>query len=208
MHMRTWLNLLLAAFTLFVAVAFLLEWRSARQDSARLQVQLDQAEQLFQQTVAAQQQRDKQLSLTLAQLNSLKSSVKSQHDILQALPSVLPLPKPVTAQTGNLGSGAPPMDKPTNLDAPQPPTLTALPPEDLKPLYDFALDCKACQARLSATTADLADEKTKTQALRRERDAALQVARGGSLRQRIKRSTKWLLLGAVAGAIAAKANSH
>ena len=207
--MRTWLHLLLAAFTLFVAVAFLLDWRSARQDSARLRVQLDHAEQLFQQTSAVQQQRDKQLAFTLARLNSLKSSVKSQHDILEGLTDVLPLPKPFTTQTSDFGPGQP---IPETLESSKPessqPQPTVLPPEDLKPLYDFAVDCKVCQARLAATTADLADEKTKTQALSRERDAALQAARGGSLRQQVKRSAKWFFLGVVAGAIATKAHSH
>ena len=62
------------------------------------------------------------------------------------------------------------------------------------------------QAKLAAVSADLADEKTKTQALSRERDAALQTARGGSLRQRIKRSAKWFLVGVAVGAVAAKAH--
>jgi len=80
MLIRTKLHLALVVVAFLIAAALFWEWRSARQDSARLQVQLDQAEQLFQQTSAAQQQRDKQLALTLAQLNRLKSSVQSQHD--------------------------------------------------------------------------------------------------------------------------------
>ena len=36
-----------------------------------------------------------------------------------------------------------------------------LPAADLKPLYDFALDCKACQTKLAAAQSDLTDEKTK-----------------------------------------------
>jgi hypothetical protein len=38
--------------------------------------------------------------------------------------------------------------------------------EDLKPLYDFTLDCKACQAKLAATQADLSDERQKPLHLR------------------------------------------
>lgn len=84
------------------------------------------------------------------------------------------------------------------------PASAIIPAEDLKPLYDFALDCKACQARLSVAQSDLADERTKTAALAKERDRALQIARGGSLRRRIVRAAKWFVLGAAAGAIAAK----
>ena len=80
-----------------------------------------------------------------------------------------------------------------------------IPASDLKPLYDFAIDCKACQAKLSAVQSDLNDERTKTAALTKERDAALQSAKGGSALRRIARAAKWLVLGAAAGAIAAKA---
>jgi hypothetical protein len=81
-----------------------------------------------------------------------------------------------------------------------------IPGEDLKPLYDFALDCKACQARLIATQSDLSDEKAKTVALTHERDDALRVARGGSVWHRIGRAAKWFAIGAAAGAIAANAS--
>jgi len=81
----------------------------------------------------------------------------------------------------------------------------ALPSADLKPLYDFALDCQACQAKLTVSQADLADEKTKSASLTKERDAALRAAKGGSLLRRIARAAKWFALGAAAGAVAAKA---
>ena len=79
-----------------------------------------------------------------------------------------------------------------------------LPAEDLKPLYDFALECKACQDKLAAAQADLKDEKSKTLALSRERDDALRAARGGSVIQRVARAAKWFAIGAAAGAVAAK----
>jgi hypothetical protein len=46
---------------------------------------------------------------------------------------------------------------------------------DLKLLYDFALDCKACQAKLAASERDLTDEKTKTDALTKEREAPVRA---------------------------------
>jgi hypothetical protein len=81
-----------------------------------------------------------------------------------------------------------------------------LPAADLKPLYDFALDCKACQAKLAAAQADLTDERAKTATLTRERNEAFQAAKGGSLLRRIARNAKWLAIGAAGGAIAAKAH--
>ena len=81
-----------------------------------------------------------------------------------------------------------------------------IPAEDLKPLYDFTLDCKACQAKLAAAQADLIDERAKTAVLARERDEAVRAAKGGSLLRRIARNAKWLAIGAAAGTIAAKAH--
>jgi hypothetical protein len=75
----------------------------------------------------------------------------------------------------------------------------------LKPLYDFTIDCQACQAKLAAAQGDLTDERKKTSALTHERDDALRIARGGSTWRRIGRAAKWLLIGAAAGAAAAKA---
>ncbi|MGC1418037.1 MAG: hypothetical protein WA817_22305 [Candidatus Acidiferrum sp.] len=75
----------------------------------------------------------------------------------------------------------------------------------MKPLYDFALDCRACQAKLAAAQSDLTDEKTKTAALTKERDAAVTAAKGGTVLHRILRAAKWFAIGAAAGAVAAKA---
>ena len=85
-------------------------------------------------------------------------------------------------------------------------TSAVIPAEDLKPLYDFALDCKACQAKLAAAQADLIDERAKTAVLARERDEAVRAAKGGSLLRRLARNAKWLAIGAAAGAIAGKAH--
>ncbi len=76
--------------------------------------------------------------------------------------------------------------------------------EDLKPLYDSALVCKECQLKLTAAQADLADEKSKTVTLSRERDDALRVVKGGSVLSRVARVAKWFVIGAAVGAAAAK----
>ena len=80
-----------------------------------------------------------------------------------------------------------------------------LPQEDLKPLYDFAVDCQACQAKLAGSQADLADEKAKAAVLTRERDEAVRIAKGGSTLRRLAKAAKWFALGALAGAVAAHA---
>jgi hypothetical protein len=79
-----------------------------------------------------------------------------------------------------------------------------IPAADLKPLYDYVLDCKACQAKLTAAQSDLADEKSKTVTLTKSRDDALRATEGGSIWKRTARALKWFAIGAAAGAIAAK----
>lgn len=80
-----------------------------------------------------------------------------------------------------------------------------LPAADLKPLYDFALDCQACQAKLAAAQSDLTDKKTKSAASSKDQDAAVRAAKGGSVLRRISRAPKWFAKGAAARSVAAKA---
>ncbi len=142
---------------------------------------------------ARQHDRDAQLAQTLATLAAEKRTIVTPAQIIGELPSQLPLPSPLVLQS-----------TPASPSYPTPQTNAVIPAEDLKPLYDFAIDCKTCQAKLTATQGDLADERQKTTALTRERDDAVRIARGGSTWCRIGRAAKWFLIGAAAGAIAAK----
>jgi hypothetical protein len=168
-----------------------------------------------------QKTRDTALNEQLARLAKQKTVVKKPEEIDKALPEVLPLASPLTLLQGpspaamTAGDGSPEGPLAANAVHGQPegknslPTVAPepkvfLPVEDLKPLYDFAVDCKSCQARLAVAQADLEDERTKTAALRRERDSALQVARGGSVVRRIVRAAKRFAIGAAAGAVAVK----
>ena len=125
--------------------------------------------------------------------------------VIRDLPEQIPLPQPITLEP----APAPAKDTPQGPNAAQHPAEPAhalIPVEDLKPLYDYSLDCNACRARLATTQNDLADEKTKTSILTRERDAAVRTARGGSPLQRIARAAKWLAIGVAIGAAAARAH--
>lgn len=209
--MRDSLHLAITGIAFLIATTLFVEWRSEVRDRARLQATLAVAEQSLQRATTNQQDRDRQLNDAVAKLEALKSTVLTQQQIIARLPEIMALPKPLiatpsapsTSASDRTSEAATAPGKPT--EAPRA-TGVALPAEDLKPLYDFAVDCKTCQTRLAAATADLADEKTKTQALGRERDAALKLARGGSVRQRIGRAAKWFAIGAIAGAIASKAH--
>jgi len=214
MPLRYWIRIVEAAFIAIVAVALFAAWRADRRDRAQLNAELAATKQLLAAAAARQHDRDAQLAQTLAALAAEKRTNVTPAQIVRELPREIPLPAPIVLQTSPAASpaaGPAPMGQhpaapespPSNLRPDQ--TSAIIPAVDLKPLYDFTMDCKACQAKLAAAQGDLADEKSKTTALSKDRDRALQVARGGSPWRRIARAAKWFAIGAAAGAIAAKA---
>jgi|HubBroStandDraft_6_1064221.scaffolds.fasta_scaffold47619_6 hypothetical protein len=228
---RIWLKLAEVAVPVLLAITIFVAWQADRRDRAQLTAQLAAAQQTISQAAASQHDRDTLLNQTLAQIAAQKQSTTTPAQILKDLPSAIMLPQPITLQPTNTetagarsiapsagatsnspeqGANVQPVVSQTHLPEnpiPKPgqPGDAILPAADLKPLYDFALDCKACQAKLAASQGDLSDEKTKTAALTKERDAAVQAAKGGSALRRFARAAKWFALGAAAGAIAAKA---
>jgi len=202
--MRNWIHIILATLCLIAAVSLAVAYRAAQGDTAKLHQELQSTQQALTAATTRQQARDADLKKTLAALQRQKSTIHTPADALKALPTVLPLPTPLTldatANPSPTDAKRPSANKPA---APAPQTIH-LPAEDLKPLYDFALDCKACQAQLAAAQSDLRDEKSKTSAITKERNDALRVARGGSVLRRVARAAKWFAIGAVLGAAASK----
>jgi hypothetical protein len=92
-------------------------------------------------------------------------------------------------------------------DLPASPTAQ-IPAADLKPLYDFVQDCRACQAQLASAKLDAADNAAKISALTRERDAAITAAKGGTFWQRLRRNVLWFAVGAASGAAALCSTGH
>jgi hypothetical protein len=208
------------AATIVLATSLFLTWRAERNDRAKLAAQLTAAQLSLAQATDRQHSRDADLLHTLANLAEQKRSVRTSEQIVKALPQQIPLPQPIqlasvvppsantsaptktsTADSQQETTSANP--SPAKPAAPQPQAV--IPSADLKPLYDFALDCKACQSKLAVAQSDLTDEQSKTATLTKERDAAIQTAKGGSTLQRFARAAKWLLIGAVAGALSARA---
>lgn len=204
--MRLWLQLGAVVVLCALLTAVFSAWRADRRERDRLQAGLAAAQKTVASLTAKQQDRRLQLAQVLKQLAQEKRSVKAPADALRELPKVLPLPTAIHDIGAVLTPAAPPSSHPKTPVPPpnRQPTNITLPAEDLKPLYDFAVDCRACEAKLAASQADLADEKAKTEAVSRERDDALRAARGGSIWRRIGRAAKWFALGAAAGALAAK----
>jgi hypothetical protein len=213
MPLRLAIQIAAVILAVILGVAIVDAWRADRRDRAQLASELASTKKTLADADARQHERDSQLAETLSGLATLKRTIVTPSQIVREIPREIPLPSPITLQSAT----------PTNSPAPQAPaasnsnsqTINApeakqpqvlIPTEDLKPLYDFALDCKACQAKLAAAQNDFTDEKTKTMALTRERDDALRIARGGTVWRRIARAAKWFAIGAAAGAIAAHAS--
>ena len=218
--MGTWIKLGAMGIAVILAVSLAVAWRGVRREQAQLKEQLKSAEQALQEANARQTDRDAGLDQQLKEIRTQKQAVQSPAQVVKALPGVLPLPKPITLEAASMQSSAGHGSQPVastgqaegqasrapdaaKASGPTEPKLQ-LPAEDLKPLYDFAMDCKACRAQLTVAQADLRDEKLKSEMLGRERDAAVKAARGGSVLRRVVRAAKWFAIGAAAGALAAK----
>jgi len=117
------------------------------------------------------------------------SNLKS--DVVNLVPEG-PIPAAIPKSTDS-SSSAPAT---TNLSQAPPGQSATIPASDLKPLFDYIQDCRACQAQLKATQADLTDERATNAALARERDAAITANKGGTLWHRLKHNAKWLAAGA------------
>jgi type II secretory pathway pseudopilin PulG len=200
MPLRLTLQLAALFVVAILSVAIVEAWRADLRDRAQLESELAATKQILVAAAARQHDRDTQLAQTLASLAADKRTITTPAQIVHDLPSQISLPSPIALQAP---SSATPNANLPNAPVPQPSAV--IPAEDLKPLYDFTIDCKTCQAKLTTTQNDLFDEQKKTVALTRERDDALRIAKGGSPWRRVARAAKWLLIGAAAGAIGAKA---
>jgi hypothetical protein len=202
MSEKAWLRLAGAAILILLGLSVYVAWRGTQREQAQLQEKLNSAEQAVRDANAREESRKVELDQQLSELQKQEAKVQKPEQVVKALPAVLPLPTPLVLQEV---AQSPTMGQTSNKDksnAPSPNVL--LPVEDLKPLYDYAVGCKECQAELGVAQADLKDEKVKTQTLGKERDDALRAAKGGSLLKRVARAAKWFALGAAAGAVAAK----
>jgi hypothetical protein len=193
---------LASALTLAVIAALALlallagrSWLAAHDAAIHLAATLKAQEQVLTEANQRQRERDASLAAALAQINAAKRRVNTPAQAAAAIPDALPpLPQPLELQL-----------PPPTPGLPDPPAVATVPQADLKPIYDYLQDCRACQISLAATRENLTDERAKLSAVTTERDAAIQAARGGTTWQRLKRNAKWFALGAAASAAAAAA---
>jgi hypothetical protein len=191
--MKPKLDIIIFAVALFTVALLTDAWRSARHDSQQLAETLAAQNTVIQQAHDREKQQDSQLAAALATIQTQKRMVHTPEQAAQQLASVLPpLPLPVSIHDPDLSVPLQPGEtRSASISVPQP---------DLLPLYDDLQDCRANAIRNDSLKNDLSDEKTRSAALLRERDAAIAVAHGGTLLVRLRRAVKWFAIGVATGA--------
>jgi hypothetical protein len=192
-----------------IAIAFLVHgWRSARHDSEKLAATLTVQDATIRQANEREKQRDVKLGAALASIQSQTRAVHTAQQAAKHLPEALltlPLPVPIPIEPPPAPSDPARADD-SRGDSRQ--TTLSVPQADLLPLYNDIQDCRASKLEADSLQQDLSDEKARSAALLRERNAAQAAARGGTPGVRLKRATKWFAVGIVAGAALASANRH
>jgi hypothetical protein len=208
----------LAAFFTVLLIASLAfhAWIASHDDQLRLQSTLAAQKQLLDAADARERTRTATLDQSLAEIAEIKRSAQTPQQILRELPKYLPLPQPITPETmsktqqGTARSEKPPAAINPPLQAMPPSTsgvsqgmpAAQIPSSDLKPLFDFVQDCRACQAQLAAAKQNSLDDRAKIDAITRERNAAIQASKGGSFLRRLRRDALWFAVGAGLGVAA------
>jgi type II secretory pathway pseudopilin PulG len=198
MSLKSIFALAVAAILAIFAVSITIAWRAEQRARTQLQEQLKSAQEQITDATRRQSGRAA-LEQQVAQLQKKQAATKTSDEIIQAFPGVLPLPKPLTIldspKTGTQTEGdwgrltqAPGRVSQAKADTPAPQVI--LPAEDLKPLYDSAVQCKECQLQLTIAQANLRDAQAKTAAVSRELADAVRVANGGSPLRGVARAAK------------------
>ena len=156
-----WLKIAAVLIALAAAVSVYYAWRETRREQAQLKAALQAAQKALTDADARQQARNAELANLLAQFNQKKTAVQSPAQVVQALPQVLPLPTPLSLPTAAAGMAVPAVPGSSKQPVESPNPKVQLPSEDLKPLYDFAVNCQECQAELAAAQGNLKDEQAR-----------------------------------------------
>jgi len=192
-------------------------WLQEHDDRAQMSATIASQNSIIAAAEKREQDRAQQLADTLKQIADLKASVATPQQVIRELPQFLPpLPQPLStiapagtgaASTPSGQAGAAEQTAGGKTGTPEhpgeaPTPDVRVPSADLKPLFDYVQDCRACQAKLAAVQQDAQDEQTKNDALAKERDAAVKAAKGGSVWTRTLRAVKWVAIGFAAGYVA------
>jgi len=146
----------------------------------------------------AETQRDKLTAANVAALQAAASRQVTPGEIAAWLPKQLATPQPITFTIPA-----------ATAQNPTPNATASIPQADLPVLRDRVEKCQECAAKLTTSEADVSSRDQRLilageelSAMTKERNAAVAAAKGGGFWSRMKRSGKWLAIGAGAGAAA------
>lgn len=229
--MKPSLHIILLSAAIVAAALLADAWRSARHDSQQLSATLAAQKTQLQAASDREQQRDAQLAAALDAIHAQTRAVRTPQQAAKEIPSVIPpLPLPIAIHFPTLSApvgqasaclaaqssaqhqvGQPEVEDPGSAGACPPdsePATISIPQLDLQPLYNDLQNCRAATLESQTAQKDLSDEKARSASLLQERDAALAAVRGGMFLTRLKRTAKWFVIGAIAGATAATIAHH
>jgi hypothetical protein len=188
-------TILAAALTLLIALAgaggFLLwqTWKSASADLVKMQATLAGQQKIIAESNLRLAQAQTELAAKLKDIETLRRTVVTPVQIIREIPQQIPGVQPVIVQP------------PATVDQPAPPAVAQIPIDQLKPLFDFALACKDSQANLTGCQAEVKELGVQIEAVKVQRDVAVQTAKGGSRWSKVKSGLKWAAGGVVAGVV-------
>jgi hypothetical protein len=140
----------------------------------------------------AMEARNKKLDETIAELEKTRQKVKTPTQAVAEIPNYLP-PLPIPTHVNTIPS-------PTNPQLQVPDSIT-IPHEDFQALLNYEITAKENAAKLAVAQQDIIDLQKQVVALTKQRDAAVQAAKGGTFWHRLKHTMKVAAIGAVVGAI-------
>jgi len=182
--MRRTIEAIVFLVVLSLTILTTFAWISSRGEQRRLQSTLAAQKMLLDSANTREGLRDAGLKTTLTQLDQPKRAKQTPEQIVRTLSQYLSLPRPLTL-SGSSKVFAMPVRSDSKLATTQEtPPLSApyqveqkglvvssssfaldpsaqLPVDDLKPLYNYVQDCRACGAQLAVATQNAADDSVK-----------------------------------------------
>lgn len=211
MSTRTKIEIALGLLLAAVAAFAFFSWLEAHDDRVKMQATVDAQSKLIDQQkqnasalAAAENRRAAALGAQLAAMREAAGKLQSARQIAAWIPAQLKTPAPFTITVPR-----------STKENPAPAATASIPQVDLPALRDSLESCRECQARLGVAQQDLASRDARLKiageqlsAMQRERDAAMQAAKGGGFWTRLKRNAKWFAIGVGMGAGALCGTGH
>jgi hypothetical protein len=180
--------------------------RDANRDRAIMRATIDAQRKVIEDSQRVMAENQQKLKDSLAEIERQRKQVKTPEQAARFIPQVIPGVQPVIVQ---VPAGPVPTSPELQTSAqpanPTPaPAHAEIPLDQLKTLYNFAQDCRACTLKLEAAETDKRELLIQLAAMEKQKTAAVNAVHGGSFLVRLRRDSKHAL-GAGAGAAAGAA---